>query len=550
MKKELLINKTLFLFLFFVFKYYIFINLYNKIKYIPKKYFNNNNKNFFFMLYLLLKNNNIKFILDKFSYFDFFDNKIYIFVEFLNNNIYLKKYKFNYLNKNQNIKIYFFFDFYLRIDLVLFIHYKYYMNYFRICKYNEYLTIHPVLHKFPLLKKYLRKLLVERTNKTLLNFSFEESIFKFFKLYLYNYKVDKMFKFNNKYNLKNLNLIYSKIKWFKFLNILKYNYSFLFYYFGEFFLLHLYVYIYNITVYNYEIDDWVEIKKFRINSLKNNFWQQSRYGFKFFPWLYMLVISYISKLIFNDYLYIYNLIDIKKINNRILNIFWYKILKIVIIEKINYSYFLWFRELLLGLNNKKRIKQVEKYIKIWKILLNSYIFEYINVNYNYLNINNINFNLEYVFWNIFFIGDNIYNIYFKYNILFIIKKINIDNIIYLKLNYYLELLRNLLHCIFNSYTLINILFCFLFLKDLFFKIFFHKNFNNNIFSIYIYNMIYNKMLYNQRKIIFYNYQKYFLENTFDNYKIKNHKFYDFLFEDNLIIYMYIIFFSLYDFNHI
>jgi hypothetical protein len=212
MKKELLINKTLFLFLFFVFKYYIFINLYNKIKYIPKKYFNNNNKNFFFMLYLLLKNNNIKFILDKFSYFDFFDNKIYIFVEFLNNNIYLKKYKFNYLNKNQNIKIYFFFDFYLRIDLVLFIHYKYYMNYFRICKYNEYLTIHPVLHKFPLLKKYLRKLLVERTNKTLLNFSFEESIFKFFKLYLYNYKVDKMFKFNNKYNLKNLNLIYSKIK--------------------------------------------------------------------------------------------------------------------------------------------------------------------------------------------------------------------------------------------------------------------------------------------------------------------------------------------------
>ena len=211
MKKELLINKTLFLFLFFVFKYYIFINLCNNIKNIPKKYYNSNNKNFFVLFFLLLKNNNINIILDKFKYIYFFDKKIYIFIEFLNNNIYLKKYKFDYLNKNQNIKVFLYFDFYLRIDFVLFIHYKHYMNYFRISKYNEYLTIHPALYKFPLLKKYLRKLLVDRLDKVLLNFSFEESIFKNFKLYLYNSNNNKFIN-NIKYNLKFLNLIYSNIK--------------------------------------------------------------------------------------------------------------------------------------------------------------------------------------------------------------------------------------------------------------------------------------------------------------------------------------------------
>jgi hypothetical protein len=210
MKKNLLIiNKTLFLFLFFVFKYYIFTNLYNKIKYIPKKYFNNNNNNFFYMFYLLLKFNNKHFFIKNIN---FFDKKIYIFNNFLNKKIYLFKYKFYYLNQNKDIKIYFFFDFYLRIDILLFINYKYYMNYFRVCKYNEYLTIHPVLYKFPLLKRYLREYFFNRSNKVAINFSSEESIFKFFKLYLLNYKVPDVKKLIEKVNLNILNLLFSKFK--------------------------------------------------------------------------------------------------------------------------------------------------------------------------------------------------------------------------------------------------------------------------------------------------------------------------------------------------
>jgi len=566
-KSILVLNKPLFLFLFFIFKYYISTNLYNKLnyKYIIKL-FKGKKKNiyFFFIFYfLLLSNSNLNlllfyFIKKKVYYnINLYNINLYIIIEILKYNIFFGKFKFNYFQKSKNIKIFMFFDFFLRIDILLFITYKYYMNYFRLFKYNEYLSIHPNLYKYPLLRIFLRNFWVNRDTKYHKNLYSEKSILKFFRIYFFSKDINKLLFFNNdlKFKFKGLNLQFNKFKFIKFLNLLKNNnYYFLYLYFGKFFKLHLCLFVYNITIFNYEEDDWVEIKKFRLFSLDDNLWQLKRYGFNLTSWLFMLVLSYISKMFINNYLYLNNLNNLNIINNFSylkffnFNIFWYSLIKIILIEKINFYYFFWLSELVLKIKKNKK-KSLIRYVRIWHILINSYIFQFINVkldNYNdsvklidYLK--NIKFNLDFIFWNIFFIGTKSYNVNFKYNIESILNKINIDSILYLKFTLYFNFLRFFLSYNFSPFFLINFLFFFIFIHDLFIKIFINKKINLLINkSQKINKLIFKKLKINEKLIFNFNFKNFWALKNFDNYKIKNNNWYIFFFENNLIIAVIII----------
>ena len=144
----------------------------------------------------------------------------------------MKKYNFNFLClKTKKIKIIFFHRFLLRINLIYFLCLFDYINYFKIYKYKEYLSNHPLIGKYPLLLLILN--LIKINNN--LKFS-GISILNNFQIFS-----EKLEKKNKKSNLnKKMTLLY-KNNYIKYLLI---NYNNLYNFIYNFIKKSIYIYIY------------------------------------------------------------------------------------------------------------------------------------------------------------------------------------------------------------------------------------------------------------------------------------------------------------------
>jgi len=254
LKKNLLkkkLSNNFFLYLFYLYRFFIFkesMYKFNIINYIIHNnlYLNNINKQiyYFYLIYyielsrynifnnkLLNINNsllNILFIFNKISNFDIL--------------------KFDIFYKKKNINVFFYEDFVLRVHFSFFIGFTTYLKFFKLSKYNEYLSINSELNNYPILKVILKN------NVRLVNFDkndiilSQESVSLSFKIYFdslsyYNCN-NNSFLFFSKFTLL---LVLNKIKFVKFLLIFnKLMYIFVFKYFKIYFLNIFFLFLYNI----------------------------------------------------------------------------------------------------------------------------------------------------------------------------------------------------------------------------------------------------------------------------------------------------------------
>ena len=553
----IVINNKIFLFFFFFFRFYIYKYLINKSSSLYVYILSNKNINnlyfYFYIFYLFLdrfKSKDILYFLDKKKLINFLklkDKRIYLLSEIFYKNINLFSFNCSFFNKNINsLKVFFYFDFILKVDFFTFIAYKNYMNYFRLYKYNEYLNNHILLYKYPLLKNILRNIWYKRLNKKNILFYSELSFKKFFQIFFYRIKPINLYLKHVPVIKNDLFLVYNNSFLIKFISFIRYSkFNMLFNLFSNNIKIYFLLLLYHIVLFHYEEDDWVEIEKFRILSLFNNYWQLFRYGFNIPPWLYMLILIYIYKIfMFQNFnlFNIYNLniifknIDIIKLN--IINHFWYKVIKLVVIESIEPFFFLWNH----NVRNYRRKQKWDKYNKVWRIILRSFVFDYFDIfigNYNsYVEkvVRLKKLNLDLISWNIFYIGDIFYNKFHKYNILSIFNQLNIDKILYLNLSSYSNfIIMFLIKISNNSLFLINFLLLYIFIRDLFIKFLINKSLINKS----LINFSFIKFLQNnQKKNIFLFYKNIYALNIYDLY-FENYKyFYKFMFPINLIIIVY------------
>ena len=552
----IVINNKIFLFFFFFFRFYIYKYLINKSSslYVSILNIKNINNLYFYFniiyLYLLkLKSKDILYFLSKNELINFLklkDKRIYILSEIFCKNINLFSLNYSFFYKNLNsLKVFFYFDFILKVDFFTFIAYKNYMNYFRLYKYNEYLNNHILLYKYPLLKNILRNIWYKRINKKNILFYSELSFKKFFQIFFYRIKPINLYLKYVPFLKNDLFFIYNSFL-IRFISLVKYSkFNMLFNLISNNIKIYFLLMLYHIVLFHYEEDDWVEIEKFRILSLFNNYWQLFRYGFNIPPWLYMLIMIYIYKIFMFQNLNLFNIynlniifknVDIMKIN--IVNHFWYKVIKLVVIESIEPFFFLWNH----NIRNYRRKQKWDKYNKVWRIIIRSFVFDYFDIfigNYNSYVENVVKLkklNLDLISWNIFYIGDLFYKNFHKYNILSIFNQLNIDKILYLNLSSYSNfIIMFLIKISNNSLFLINFLLLYIFIRDLFIKFLVNKNLiNKNLINFSFIKFLQN----NQKKNMFLFYKNIYALDIYNLYFEKYKYFYKFMFPINLIIIVY------------
>jgi hypothetical protein len=143
----ILLKSDIFGFIKYIYKFGYYKNNWSSFQYIPEKYLQFTKKN--------IKEDFFKKNLPLF----FYNNKIFIIILLLCKYyfwiLYFSKYKY-YKNIKKLNKIFFFNEFILKIENTSFFLYRKYIEYFRIVKYNEYLSNSLILFKYPKLRLFLR----------------------------------------------------------------------------------------------------------------------------------------------------------------------------------------------------------------------------------------------------------------------------------------------------------------------------------------------------------------------------------------------------------
>ena len=498
-ESKLNISDNTFFIFFFLFRYFIYKNEISKIsiylnifKYLlsKKNIYNYYFYNYIYIFFLL----NLNII--KFNFLFICNIYIFLLLEFLKKNINLLQYNLYFFFKPKKLKIYFFEDIIFRIDLLLFFRNWEYIKFFKMFKYNEYLNIHPSLFKYPYLKKFLCiyffKLLKKKnqlqyfTKKGFLNNTQLYTIKK--SLQLKKYK-----KFEN-----NINFLYNKIYILKLFSLLtKFNFDILDYCIRYYSLSQFLYFIYNIWLFYYQKNDWEEIKKYKIDNIFFLFWKVNRYGFKVTEWINIYTLKY-----YFEYLFDYNLLNLLclanlKKNNKIIkkycNIFFYKIVNLVVLE---YIYTLFYR-FLSDLEKSRRRKFARFWLRNWIVLKRAVVFEWINI--SKFTHSNIYINVNYLTYSFLFLG----NYQLKYNLnsnfINITNKIILDSFLF---NNHLSVLHlvnlGFIKCNFKDQNLFNILIIYIYIRDFNIKLLFN-NFNiNNLNSNFLENKFILKKIIQKR----------------------------------------------------
>jgi hypothetical protein len=195
------------------------------------------------------------------------NNYLFLFLYLIKKNIH--KIKSTYIYILKELKIFYFFDFILRIEFLYFIKLSSYFEYFKVYKYNEYLNNQSIIYNYPLiyilLKIYYKmgKLNIIKKKKNLYN---NIGILNSFTIYGL---INNLIKENpNKQN--KISLILNKNKFIKNLYLFTlYLNKYILYIFKYYIQLLHYIYYYKIFLNFYDKDYFIEIKKLKINSLSN-----------------------------------------------------------------------------------------------------------------------------------------------------------------------------------------------------------------------------------------------------------------------------------------
>jgi len=372
------------------------------------------------------------------------------------------KFKTNYFCTNYDVKVISSFNYKLMLNLWYFMLYGKYIVYMVTYLYNLYLNTKCYLIKFPLINIMLRFLLRSRLDKLIYFKKYKYSKYKFiekYNIYDIKYKVNILYNFILKFNFnrilfnfnifKVLNLlsnkkiyIYLNFLWYKYIKI---NYLYLIYYFN----------IYN----DYDNSLACEYNKFNILGIFSFYWQLKRYGFNVNYYFYYFSILYFKFFNINDYNYcFYNSLIYK---NKHVNIFWYKINKIIVLNYIRRSFFRYIKLNRLILRNKLRRKLI---IKKWLFFSKIYNMKFYPLNYYLYDDNNISHFITFLIKKINYLHClNLFNFIYKYynkytvNLIDIINKINININISINFYYFQNYLVNLIVNKIKKYYYINIL---------------------------------------------------------------------------------------------
>jgi hypothetical protein len=253
-------TKAMFMFIFFLFRWFIveeyIMNLkdnflvichYNDFlkQTLFKSKFHILNKNFYLKLYLYYKYKVFEYLKIKFlTSFYSLENKVFIFFYLLRKGKFLLN--FDYFFCKKEIEIFFLSDFKLRLPFFLFTAFPDYMDFFRFYKYNEYLSFHPALYNYPLLKFLLRVDWKDGKYKKGSLFYNQHATTSSFIIYLSNEEEDLEFISFFNFNWINILLCLDKFKFIKLGSIFnKKIYIFLFNYFKIYFLNIFFLFIYN-----------------------------------------------------------------------------------------------------------------------------------------------------------------------------------------------------------------------------------------------------------------------------------------------------------------
>jgi hypothetical protein len=335
----------------FFFKYnYIFIyliinsftlNLFNLLK--SNKYFNKLNKNKIGDFFLRYK-----------------DNKLLIYLETYNKNLLINKFKFNFFSKEKKLKIFIYRNFVFKIEIIIYLIYRDYIDWIKRYKYNEYLDEN--LFKYPMLKVLLRKIdqyilnLIKKKEKNFIN---RLDIINNYNLYFIDkkrniYYLDfvnqKYWYFFNK-KMKIIKLLFLLLKLNLFyknnnnnFNELKNNIFLFYFWFRK--IKHFEI----TTAYNYYLIgyDWSRSEKLKSETINDFYWQMNRYGFLLY-YYYPLTFNYVFYILIRDkILNIFNILFFikyrkkQKIKSKIINLCWYKLIKLISIDYIKKYLFIFF----------------------------------------------------------------------------------------------------------------------------------------------------------------------------------------------------------------
>ena len=473
-KNKYKLSSKIYLYLFYLFRFFIFkeslflfttiTNMIFDNNYSKKIIIKNNIKEFMqyyykaYLLYLDLKDNVVigKIIISWIGPVINLSN--YLRISIMNKKVYNNK----FIYKLSKPEIILFKEFSLRIPFIIYIGFKSYIYKFRIYKYNEYLYKISNLIKYPLLKIILRKDF--KVNKIYLKDNIQLS----FKIYFDKFKKYKnlnFIKFKFLYFLK-------KSKFYKFFKLFKKkNFFFLYSFLKIYFINIFYIYLYNIWMLQlYANYDWLETSKWNIFYIFHLYWWLYKYNFDLPVWLYILVIIQVIKIYFNNSinkLNMFNLSQIKKKKYILKELIFRKINSIILITHFEKIYFKFFKQI----KYKSRTISRSKWKKSWNLIIKNYPLDFLYLPLNYYNNNhflnyfyqNYIYNFDKIHWKIFYTGD-IYKFATGLNLN--------DNILFNHFNSWYKSI-----CIFlmtynrkKENLLINFLFFYYMLRDLFFKI--------------------------------------------------------------------------------
>jgi len=426
------------------------------------------NIKYYYILYFFL----IKKILKNYSYYSkienninsdslrlslgYKDNYFLIYLEnFFSETNKLRNISYNFFFKSKKSLIYFEEYYKFRLDIYSFLFYGKYMEYIRKSIYNEYLTFTRILWNYPLLKTFFRLITYTRLSKLKdNNFSFATNQAILNRYHIYDdfdmVKVEKSLYTGS--NSNGSDILVSDLMntyLFKLLTIWK-NRKFYFYLdsvFSKFFKSNLIIPAYNINLNYEEYDDITDTNKLNMMGLYSLYWQMNRYGFRFNYYYYLhslgsCLLNYSFNSIVN-----YNLFYLKFILCDNLNhywIFWYRLIKLVLLDFIYKSFFKFFKFNKLNLRRKKlRFKRLLSF----KFLMQTYSFIFLPLDLEIYDdprsLSNIlkvkKDNLSNILINIFFgysfnLVDDL-----DLDLLNISKKLSLDNLLFNNLDYYLNL---------------------------------------------------------------------------------------------------------------
>lgn len=486
-------SKNIYSLFFLLFKYLIFkdicVSSFHALihKYNINLYYNIIECRFYYLFYLIIIRNKLydfKIFFDKsvpdyfsrnfiksYKYIFFFNRYIFIYVYLLKYlNFFLIAYsKYNYhLNRNIYHNLFFFKEFKLKVDYNSFFFYRKYIYFFHLAKYNEYLSNHKMLWKYPKLKYLLhiffctlKKSERKFRKNTLLHFFYIYKLNQYKSIFLDKHNLNlKYSRFNTNNNIiliRSLNLNFLSIykldnpffylkscnlNLLKLLDLISNN----FYYKLiniSFILLSIYIAHASYKVYHFYIARYKQIRRLKCRHIIASHWKFNLLKFKFLPQIFKIFYKIliqdtcrqpnIINYGFLSYYFLENNNYVKIFVRK--NILLYRITNILIIEYISLLFDHWHRDLNREAHKFKGFDQPD-ILKMWQINITKTLRKKIDKSIApiYSNINNPNSNsihsfdnntLPYDPFQINYIFLYLWKLIFRWSILIFIDILNI-----------------------------------------------------------------------------------------------------------------------------